>query len=326
MEVFEEDVLINKKKDYVNLARLQEPKSGVLIIDFINSIINKKAKRSSKSYGRNYRTLIYHLNSFSKEYNCTLYTNSINEEFLDDFIYYLESKLLKKSYIKTIIQLLKASIRKAANYGYVVDPSYDSIEIDSEDIPSIYLSMNEITRIYYYPNLTNKQKKIRDLFVVGCLTALRYSDLTTLQKADFGDKFITKITKKTGVKVIIPIHDYVREVYNRYDGDISPNVTSQHFNRYIKLICKKVGLNDPVTITYTKGGEVITETKEKWELISSHTGRRSGATNLYNTGRLGLRDIMSITGHTTEKSFMRYIKTSKEDIANKLAGDMYFRK
>lgn len=67
-------------------------------------------------------------------------------------------------------------------------------------------------------------------------------------------------------------------------------------------------------------------TKQKWELISSHTARRSGATNLYNTGRIRINEIMQVTGHTTEKSFMRYIKNSKQDNARKMAGDGFFRK
>ena len=92
------------------------------------------------------------------------------------------------------------------------------------------------------------------------------------------------------------------------------------------MICKKIGLNEPVYQTYTIGGEVITETKEKWQLVSSHTMRRSGATNLYNTGRMRTRDLLQVTGHRTEKSFMRYIKTSKEEMANNVAGDNFFKR
>lgn len=76
----------------------------------------------------------------------------------------------------------------------------------------------------------------------------------------------------------------------------------------------------------TKGDKIVTETKQRWQLISSHTARRSGATNLYNTKRLSTGDIMSITGHFSEKSFMRYIRNTKEDIANNIAGDIYFKK
>ena len=171
-----------------------------------------------------------------------------------------------------------------------------------------------------------KQEAIKDLFIVGCLTALRYSDYSTLTRANFGKDFITKITKKTGKKVTIPIHAFVREIYNKYDGEVSQGLTIQHFNRYIKKICQKVGINDPVTFDYTRGGKLVTETKPKYELISSHTARRSCATLLYQTGRMKTSEIMQLTGHSTEKCFFKYIKTSSEDKATQIAGDNFFRK
>jgi integrase len=218
-------------------------------------------------------------------------------------------------------------IKKAGTYGYAIDPTYDEyVDIEDEDIFSVYLSLNEITRIYYFLGLTKKQEKIRDLFVVGCLTALRYSDYSTLTKQNFNNDFIIKITKKTNKKVIIPIHDYVREIYKKYNGEITLELSLQHFNRYIKMITKRIGLNDQITFSYTKGGEIKTETKEKWELISSHTARRSAATNMYLTGRFKTFEIMKITGHTTEKSFFRYIKITEEDISNHLSTDYFFKK
>jgi len=121
-----------------------------------------------------------------------------------------------------------------------------------EEIPAVYLSMNEIARIYYYPNLTKKQQRIRDLFVVGCYTALRYSDLSTLTKENFSNGYITKITKKTGIRVVVPVHDIVQEIYERYEGNLMFDICSQHFNRYIKVICRKIGIDDKVNQIYTK--------------------------------------------------------------------------
>lgn len=313
-------------KDYVNYSRTHEPKKGVLFVDFVEQTINRKHRRYKSSYLRNYMTLIYHVNNFCNIHNAIIYTNSVNEEFLDDFIVYLESLNLKKTYIKSIITLSKAMLRKAAVYGYDVDFTYDDVDIDDEEVPTIYLSQNDIARIYYFNGLTKKQEEIRDMFVVGCYTALRYSDLNTLNKNDFKDGFITKMTKKTGVKVVIPVHDFISEIYDKYNGNLPTGRTSQHFNRYIKLICKKIGFDEKVCITYTRGGDVVTDEKEKWELVSTHTARRSGATNLMKTGRMRIHDIMRITGHSSEKSFLRYIRTTVEDTAKLLSGDNFFRK
>lgn len=313
------------KKDYINKFRQNEPKTGVLFTDFIETTVARKARRMGQSYQRNYKTVIYHLKNFAEENDVTVYTNSVNEEFLDDFISYLEEKDLKQGYIKVLFSLVKAMVKKAGMYGYAVDSSYDDVTVDDDEPFTVYLSMNEITRIYYFLGLTKKQARIRDLFVVGCLTGLRYSDYSTLTKDNFQGDYIVKVTQKTGKKVTIPIHDYVREIYLKYDGKISFNLSLQHFNRYIKKICEKIGFEDEVVFNYTRGGKLITEKKQKWELISSHTARRSAATNMYLTGRMKTYEIMALTGHTTEKSFFRYIKITNQDVARQIAGDSFFR-
>jgi len=211
---------ILEKKNYINYTSLLKIKTDVLFVDFINDVVRKKNKRMGISYGRNYKTLIYHLDNFCITNNAVLLTNSIGEEFLDDFIYYLESLFLKKNYIKNILFLAKAMVRKAALYGYLVDSSYDDVDISGEESFSISLSMNDISRIYYFKGLSNKQERIKDLFIIGCLTALRYSDLSTLTKENFKDGYITKITQKNKIKVVIPIHDFVNEIYEKYDGEI----------------------------------------------------------------------------------------------------------
>ena len=317
---------LSGKRDYINYATLTEPKTGVLFIDFISQTVARKAKRMGNSYKQAYKSLIRHLNNFSDFYDVNIFTNSVNEDFLDDFIVYLQEINLKQGYIKNLLALVKAMIKKAGTYGYAVDPSYDDVELE-DDIPfSVYLSMNEITRIYYFQGLTRFQERIRDLFVLGCLTGLRYSDYSTLNSDNFQGDYIVKVTKKTGKKVTIPIHDYITEIFEKYDGEVSRGLSIQHFNRYMKMICKNVGLDDPVTYNYTKGGKLITETKPKYELVSSHTSRRSFATNMHMTGRMKPLEIMAITGHTTEKSFYRYIKITKENIAKQISGDSFFRK
>jgi integrase len=315
----------NKKRDYINNINQLEPKTGVLFSDFIKNTINRKSKRMGDSYKHNYNTLIYHINNFCIENDVNIYTNSVNEFFLDDFIHYLEEKDLRQNYIKTILSLAKSMTRKAATYGYAVDPTYDEVDIDNYDVYSVFLSMNEITRIYYYQELTKKQQRIGDLFIVGCLTALRYSDYSTLTTENFNKDYIIKNTKKTGKTVIVPLHEYISEIYKKYNGQIYLNLSNQHFNRYIKKICKKIGLNDKVVLNYKKGGKLITETKEKWELISSHTARRSAATNMYLTGRFKTFEIMCITGHTTEKNFFRYIKITNENLVSHIKSDSYFK-
>ena len=314
----------NKVKTYIDKNHLDTPIKDKLLVDFINDMISKKNK--SKSYVSQYNVLAKHITEFSDKMNCIIYTNSITEDFLEDFICYLRDKNMRNNTVKGLIEKVKAMAKKAGNYGYAVNRTFDEVSIPEEDTCSVALSMNDITRIYYYTGLKKKEEKIRDLFIVGCLTGMRYSDYSTLTSENIQNDIIVKKTKKTGVTVHVPIHAYIREIIKKYNGELPTDVSIQHFNRSIKPICKKIGLNEKVVFTRTIGHEIVTQVYELWQVVSSHTARRSAATNMYNSGRMKTLQIMLITGHTTEKNFFRYIKVNREENAKTLANDMFFRK
>lgn len=311
-------------KNYIDKNHLDSPIHDKVLISFILEMANKKNR--TQSYKSQYNVLAKHLSKFSEKNNCIIYTNSITEEFLEDFICYLQDKNMRNNTVKGLIEKIKAITKKAGNYGYAVNRTFDEVSIPEEETCSIALSMNEITRIYYYKGLTRKQEKIKDLFIIGCLTGMRYSDYSTLTSENVQNDIIVKKTKKTGVTVHVPIHSYIREIIEKYNGTLPNDISIQHFNRSIKGICKQIGFNDKITFTRTVGHNIISQTYEKWQLISSHTARRSAATNMYNSGRMKTLQIMLITGHTTEKNFFRYIKINREENAKTLSTDLFFRK
>ena len=111
-------------------------------------MVNKKNK--SISYKSQYKVLMKHVNEFSEKYDCITYTNSVTEDFIEDFIGYLRDKNMRNNTVKGLIEKIKAMTKKAGNYGYAVNRTFDEISVPEEDTCSIALSMNEITRIYYY--------------------------------------------------------------------------------------------------------------------------------------------------------------------------------
>tara|TARA_B110000114_G_scaffold183269_1_gene224197 strand:- start:275 stop:646 length:372 start_codon:yes stop_codon:yes gene_type:complete len=102
----------------------------------------------------------------------------------------------------------------------------------------------------------------------------------------------------------------------KYDFE-PPTIEEQTFNKLIKEICEKVGINSIQTYEKIKGGKKVTISKPKFEMIASHTGRRTFATKCYNDG-LDTITIMAMTGHKSEKSFMKYIKATSKDHANRM--------
>jgi len=122
---------------------------------------------------------------------------------------------------------------------------------------------------------------------------------------------------KTGGKVWIPLHPMVEYIINKYDGLLPDVPSNQKFNDYIKEVGELTEINEPFKKSITKGGVKQTTVYKKWELVSTHTARRSFATNAYNVGVPSLT-IMAITGHKTETSFLKYIKVTPKEHALKL--------
>ena len=130
-----------------------------------------------------------------------------------------------------------------------------------------------------------------------------------------------KTKNSSGVKVVIPLHQNIIEIIKQ--RGMPRRISDVKFNLYFKEVCFEVGLTDEV-----KGSLLIKDEKkdiyrkklgvyEKYKLVSSHTCRRSFATNFYLMGLPALT-IMAITGHTTEKSFLAYIKVTPKEHAEKM--------
>ncbi len=196
----------------------------------------------------------------------------------------------------------------------------------TEDTDKIYLNTDELERIYKLKIDKDKQlDEIRDLFIIGCYTGLRFSDFAQLKPENIEDGNKIRIrTNKTNELVIIPIHKYVREILKKYNNKIPQALSNPKMNLNLKHLGRIAKIKESVESSITKGGKLVKTTDFKYNLITTHTARRSFATNLYLADIPGIT-IMKITGHQTEKSFLRYIRISQEENANKLLNHEFFK-
>ncbi len=155
---------------------------------------------------------------------------------------------------------------------------------------------------------------VRNLFVFNSYCGLRYSDLYKLDKNRFlmvqGQLFLKIRLKKTDEVVMFPILKSAEEILKIYDYDL-PNVHISEFNKIIEEVCFKAGITRLETIRETRAGTKIISTLPKYQLVRSHTARRSFATNFEADG-VPLKELMAVTGHTTEGAFRRYVKKQAE--------------
>lgn len=292
----------------------------ILFHVFVNEYLNVCKK--SESYKKSLKNAANHLQLFSETINLPIYTN-LNEQVIENFAYYLQEQNLMLTTVKNNVGRIKYLINKARRVGYETDLAIEDFNIQDEEANTIFLTMREILKIHRYSNLTEREVQIKDYFIIGCLTALRFSDYSRLQPKNFVRNKIVIKTKKTNTSVQIPIHPIVREIIQKYDKHLPTPPSIQHFNREIKKICRKIGFTKKILFERQIGHTRVSKLVPKYKFISSHTARRSAATNMYLAGIMPFR-IMLITGHKTEKSFFRYIRITREENVKILARHRFF--
>lgn len=186
-------------------------------------------------------------------------------------------------------------------------------KVVEEETDAIYLTENELAKIYQLNLSDDKElEEVRDIFIVGCYTRLRYSDLSTLnnEHIDLVNGNINIKQRKVHKAVVIPIIDYVPNILKKYNYDL-PKVSSYKFNEHVKELGEKIKLNQKIEIVRKKGNARVTDIRKKYELMSSHTCRRSFCTNMYLSG-FPAEELMKISGHKSPAAFMRYIKVDNQ--------------
>lgn len=191
----------------------------------------------------------------------------------------------------------------------------------------MYLSISEIDQICKV-DLSNNERlqRVRDLFIIGAFTGLRISDFKRLEPSNIQGDTIHIRTQKTGEKVVIPLHYRIEDVLKNNGGNFPTPISDQKFNVYLKELGELAEINQSITRIENKAGKDIEKTYKKYELLSSHVCRRSAATNLYLSDEINTLDIMKITGHKSEKVFMRYIRVTAEENAKKVAKTSFFQR
>jgi site-specific recombinase XerD len=332
-------------EEYRRLVNDGKAPTPELLRDSLNELLHKKTgsyRFDLLSFGKyllensnkkpetlaNYKQTIRNLEEFKASKRVSLAFDDITLDFYEGFMKFALAKNYSNNTIDGFIKNIKAFMNEAFDRGLHrnLDHKKRRFRRLAEETESIYLAQDEVKKIYHLDLTANPRlAKVRDLFVIGCYTGLRYIDLSQLTEKNLVDKTKFKITtEKTGELVVIPIHPYVGKILAKYGWNLPESLSNQKMNDYLKELGQLAELDTSVSITTSKGGSRVVETSKKYELITVHTARRSFATNAYLMG-VPTISIMKITGHRTEKAFLKYIKISQEDNANKLLNHPFFK-
>lgn len=190
-----------------------------------------------------------------------------------------------------------------------------SFKIAPTTVEHIALSIKELQRLENVDLSSNERlRNVRDMFLLGCFTGLRYSDLSRLRPDNIHEGSFRVRTEKTKDLLSIPITPPAQRILNRLSLLDFRHISNQKFNAYIKEVCLRAGMESLTTITRYSGAKKIEITRPKYECVSSHTMRRTFVTV---SKMLGLDDhtVMAVTGHKSISDFRGYLKTENPVVA-----------
>lgn len=287
---------------------------------------NHSNKRYTPQTIKNYSSFLNQWIKFEKFQRHQYSWDEIDLSFYNSILHYLNSRKYKWDTIGKVIKHLKVIAQAAMDDGIHNNLKFREpyFKVLKSEIENIALTFKEVEKLENLDLSKNPAwDKARDIFLMGCYTALRFSDLKRLSKKHFQDDVISIITQKTKKEVIIPIKSEMRQLISKYQFQ-APKISEQKVNEYIKSIAKITGISDPIEKREIIGGETKIKTAQKYEMITTHTARRTAATHMYLREMLPI-DIMKITGHTTESSFIKYICLPKEESVKRMAKNEFFK-
>ena len=292
-----------------------------------NNALTKKGLPYSRKGKYSYGSAIKYIDCYQQETQ-TIFPGAMDEEWFEQFIVFLTSKPLRRNTIASIIRRVKSILRRQCKNEKIPFLAID-VSYGPELTTKVYLGRPELDMIEKL-ELTKSLAYIRDAFLIQAGTGLRFSDLKKLlaDPKAFSEEvnehtFFTLRQQKTGGDVVIPASKTVLRILTEREWKFPKRWSIQLYNRRMKEIAQAAGLTHTVPCYYTSQGQPKCDHIPKHLLVSSHTARRTFATNAFLAG-VPVLNIMQITGHTSQAAFMLYIRANGMQSAMSIAGHAFF--
>lgn len=331
----------------VRNSLIQDAKSEpVYFTKYFESYLERYESVRSHITINHYRTVLRKLYAFERQTHKRLRFEDIDIEFYNKFRPWIYSQGYSDNYFGSLIKIIKQVYREAREVDHLhtlngtshkafitVMKESDPISLTVEELLCLHrleLSKQQIQKEWPGLHTDREIRKrietcnvVRNRFLIGAFSGLRVSDFSRLADADIVDGLILLRTRKTDTPIAIPVHPVIQEILNsgfRLDQTIS----DQKMNVYIKRLAKMAGIDSRVVVREHRAGTVVEKSLEKYKLISTHTARRSFATNLFKAKDVPLAAISKALGHSKVTTTMRYLRVGVEENAEILAASSFF--
>lgn len=296
--------------------------SGCNLMEVIRACSRAKS-RQHPNYSKSVGGLIYNLNLLEEQYRITLQPLQITDIFWSYFIAFCQDRGLKASSITTMCNRLKSILNWATRYNVSVSPTYSDFSIPKVRNQEIALTADEVSRIAYFDidrfyadkrrDFRQTMHRVRDMFVLSCNLFQRHSDMIRIQPSCF-ERNIFKITQqKTGNLATVNIDRYsidaatTYRILEKYEYTAPYTANIRNYNRKLHELMKDIGFTDEVRVEERVDGQLVVKNIPKYQLISSHTARRTAITINVLRGH-NIHSLRQCSGHSDIRIFDGYVR------------------
>lgn len=274
--------------------------------------------------------LIDHLEAFERHRGRKLKFSDVDTKLADELnIFFTEELNHSINTRGTNFKKFKTVLHSAEKSGIKINPEFRSIKGFTDERIVTTLSFEELDKVIAKPMYNEKLSVAKDWLIIGCFTGQRISDLHQMNKGmiveEDGNLFIKLIQKKSEKQnkkqVMIPITVEVKKILDKRKGEFPPvfyeseKSNRTEMGRQFKEVCRLSGITEEVRGRFNGNDGLY----PKYKLISTHSCRRSFASNHYGTPFFTTPQLMEITGHTNEKNFLLYIGESENKFSKQNA-------
>ncbi|MDB0040610.1 site-specific integrase [Algibacter sp.] len=297
------------------------------LISYINYYTDYRKNEITKPTLKKINVIKNLLIRFETKRNQTILLYHVNGNFKNEFVDYCKSESYAQNTIQRAFVFIKMFCKHAQYIGVKTHHQLDGLKIAREKVVKIYLSFDDLSKIENIDQekLSKSLINAKDWLIISCYTGQRISDFMKFREEQIrfedGNPLIEFTQKKTGKNMTVALHPKVMEILDKRNGAFPYAISDQKYNNFIKTICKIAGIDDIIVgskMAETHPGSGVfrkqTGKYKKYDLVTSHIGRRSFATNFYSLD-IPTSLLINITGHSTEAMFRNYIGKSSKDLA-----------
>ena len=301
-------------KEHLTKAFRPKKNTSENVVDLYSEFLKEKKQQGTVTARtlQKYNVVFSKYKSFCAKQSKSHKIKELDDDFYVAFLAYLRHKdKLNDNTLARYLTFFKTFVIWCNRKGFDVNNDYTNVSVKKYQSDDVALNSKEV-EILENADLNGSDEKARDLFLIGVYSGQRFSDYSVFERADIQGEFIIKRSEKTENHSIIPLHDKLKKLLDKYDWRL-PKISSQKFNVRMQSVCKDLGFDNEIKKTTYRGSQKTVELLPLWKMVASHTARRTYITLMAEKG-MADHFIMAVTGIKDAKTLSKYKKLNKNNL------------